>query len=139
MGLCNADIAEAADCPVIAEFTDCGRAFEMPAMGSDLEGVHIPRAVRFRDAQSPPPFAVPLTPFTFGAVDAVDTVDVLDVEELDASEFSDDEEFERVAVLRGISILSTSALMLETPFAALLGPLHRFVFDKFMGGATAVI
>ena len=135
-GLCSAEIADAAEGPDVAEFTDCGRAVVMPAIGSDLDGCHIPRVVRFRAPQSP--FTAPLTPFVLGAVDCAETVDVLEVEE--ASEFSDDEEFERCAVLRGMSILSTSALMALTPFGAPLGLLHPdLLFARFMGGATAVI
>lgn len=138
-GLCNADIADVAEVPDVAELTDCGRAVEIPAIGSDLEGCHIPpRVVRFRDPQSPPPFTTPFTPFVFGAVDAEETVDVLEVEEFDASEFNDEDEFERCAGLRGINMRSTSALMVLAPLVTPFEPLHRLVV-KFMGGATAVI
>ena len=136
LGLCNAEIADAADGPDVAELTDCGRAVDMPAIGSDFDGCQIPRVVRFRAPQSP--FTAPLTPLVFGAVDCADTVDVLEVE--DARELSDEDEFERCAVLRGISILSTSALMALTPFGAPLGLLHPdLLLARFMGGATAVI
>ncbi len=94
-GLCSAEIADAADGPDVTEFTDCVRAVDMPAIGSDFEGCHIPRAVRFREPQSP--LTAPLTPFVFGIADCVDMVEVVDV--FEASEFSEEEEFERVAVL----------------------------------------
>jgi hypothetical protein len=123
-------MADAAEGPDVAEFTDCGRAVEIPAIGSDFDGCHIPRVVRFREPQSP--FTAPFTPFVLGAADCVDTVDVEDVD--DAREFSEEDEFERCAVLRGMSILSTSALMVLTPLASL-----HLLLDRCMGGATAVI
>jgi len=126
-------MADAAEGPDVAEFTDCGRAVDMPAIGSDLDGCQIPRVVRFRAPQSP--FVAPLTPFVFGAIDCADTVDVLDVD--DAREFSDEDEFERGAVLRDMSMLS--ALMVLTPFGVLLGLLHPVLLARLMGGATAVI
>jgi hypothetical protein len=140
-GLCSAEMADAAEGPEVAEFTDCGRAVEMPAIGSDFEGCHIPRAVLFREPQSPP-FTAPFTPFVFGAADCVDMVDEVDVDE--ASEFSEEEELERCAGLRGMSILETSsALIVLRPFvAAPLGPLHPdlLLMDcRFGGFATAVI
>jgi len=94
----------------VAELTDCGRAVEIPAIGSDLDGCHIPRVVRFRDPQSPPLVC---------AADEAETVEaeVEDVEE--AREFSEDVEFVRCAVLRGISILDTSsAFMVLRPLEA---------------------
>jgi hypothetical protein len=76
-----------------------------------------------------------LTPFVFGAIDCADIVDVLDVD--DAREFSDEDEFERGAVLRDMSMLS--ALMVLTPLGVLLGLLHPVLLARLMGGATAVI
>ena len=124
-GLCSADIADAADGPEVAELTDCGRAVVMPAMGSDFVGCHMPRAVRFREFQSAAPFTAPWTPFVLGAAGWVETVDVLEVEEVEARELSDEDEFERWAVLRGMSMRSTSALMVFRPLGAPLGALHR--------------
>jgi hypothetical protein len=128
-GLCRADIAEAADGPDEAVDTDCGRAVEMPAMGSDLDVGHNPRAVRFREAKSlgcaPLTPLAPFTPLTpLFWVDAVEMVDVEEVEE--ETELSDDEELERCAFLRGMNIRETSSLMLVKPFVGPLEPRHKF-------------
>lgn len=103
-GLWRADIADAAEGPDVAELTDWGRAVDIPAIGSDLEGCHIPRVVRFREPQSPP--------LVCGVDEAETTVEAEEVEEVEveeAREFMDEEEFVRCAVLRGRSILDTSS------------------------------
>jgi hypothetical protein len=67
-------------------------------------------------------------------------VEVLDAAE--DSELSDEDELDRWAVLRGMSILETSsALMVFRPLAAPLGPRHPdpLICWKLGGGATAVI
>lgn len=137
-GLWRADIAEEAEGPDEAVETDCGLAVDMPAMGSDFGVGHNPRAVRFREAQSlacAP--LVPFTPFTpltpLCWVDAAERVDEEEVEE--DIELSEEDEFDRCALLRGMSIRETSsALMLVRPLVGPLEPRHRFG-----GGATAVI
>jgi hypothetical protein len=140
-GLCRAEMAEAADGPDDAVDIDCGRAVEMPAMGSALDAGHSPRACRFREAQSLAVVPlVPLTPLTAPApldpllcVEAADMVDV--AEDCDDRELSEEEELVRCALLRGMSIRETSsALIAFRPLAEALGPRH-----KFGGGATAVI
>lgn len=140
-GLWRADIAEEAEGPDEAVETDWGLAVEMPAMGSDLGVGHNPRPVRFREAQSfaCAPFTplVPFTPFTpltpLCWVDAAERVDDEEVEE--EVELSEEDEFDRCALLRGMSIRETSsALMLVKPLVGPLEPRHRFG-----GGATAVI
>jgi hypothetical protein len=140
-GLWRADIAEAADGPDEAVDTDCGLAVDMPAIGSDFDVGHNPRAVRFREAQSLvcAPF-IPLTPFApFTPLTPLfwfDAVEMVDVEEVEEDiELSDVEEFERCALFLGMSIRETSsALMLVKPLVGPLEPRH-----KFGGGATAVI
>lgn len=109
-------------------------------MGSDLGVGHNPRAVRFRDqslACAPFTPLVPFTPFIpltpLCWVDAAERVDDEEVEE--EIELSEEDEFDRCALLRGMSIRETSsALMLVKPLVGPLEPRHRFG-----GGATAVI
>ena len=112
--VCNAEMVDAADGPDDAEDTDCGRAVDKPATGSDFPGGHKPRAGFFLVAQaveSEVPVGIPLA-WTAGAV----TVGVEDAEE--AMEV---DEFVRCAVLRGpeMNILPTSSVLIEErPFGA---------------------
>lgn len=105
-GVCNAVIAEVADGPVV-EATDCGRAVDMPDMGSDLFAGQRLRAGRFLAPQSPPLFDE--TPLTF-AEDA-EMVDAEEVEE--TCDDSDEEEFDLCAVFRGMTIFENSSALIE--------------------------
>jgi hypothetical protein len=112
-GACNAVMAEAAEGPGPAEATDCGRAAVMPEIGSVLVAGHSPRGAFFRAQVGPSPAGEGVTPFVCGG--AADTVAV------DAVDTSEEDEFARCTVLRGMNILKSSPL---APLGAPLGPLH---------------
>jgi hypothetical protein len=132
-GACRADMAEAADGPDDVDATDCGLAVDIPAVGSALDIGQRYLTGRFLEAASP--VAVVPAPLEFA-----DDAEI--VEEFDEREFREDEELDRGAVFRDISILLTSSALivcrpLEAPLAEPHADLDRFW--KFGGGATAVI
>ena len=104
IGAWSADIAEDAVGPDVAELTACGRAVLSPVAGSAFPGGHRPLVGFFRTAQllvSPDDTLVPFV--------CAEDADIVDVDEfVDAR---DDDEFCRVAVLRGpgANILETSS------------------------------
>jgi len=85
-GACNADIAEDAVGPDVAELTACGRAVDIPVAGSALPGGHSPRVGFFRVAQLPASDEFALVPFV-----CVEDAEIVEVEEL--VEAMEDEEF----------------------------------------------
>lgn len=97
-GVCNAVIADAADGPELAGAIDGARAVDKPDMGSVFEAGHSPLEPFFRAAHvdASPAGAGP-TPFVW-----TDEVGMAVLE--DALELSDEEEFERWMLLRGINI-----------------------------------
>lgn len=103
----------------------------MPETGSVLVAGHNPLGAFFRAAQVEPS-AAGAGPTALVCDD--EAVDIVDADE--ACEESDEDEFERWALFRGINILKSS-LMGAAPLGTPLGPLH--LFWKFTGGATAVI
>lgn len=83
-GACSAEIADAAVGPDDAEEMACGLAADMPAVGSDFPGGHIPLFVFFRVAH--PSAVIGVFPFV-GAddaviVEAIDTCELRDALEL---------------------------------------------------------
>lgn len=136
----GADIAErpdVADGPEVAEFTGCGRAVEIPVAGSALFVGHSPLVGFFLAAQLTASFVATLGPLVCnGVAVAVDAID--DAELVDAR---DDEEFCRVAVLRGPGVnilLTSSGFIAAKPLPLDVHPI-RVLGWKFRGGATAVI
>lgn len=127
-GACRALIAEAADDPGPAEAMGCGRAVDIPEMGSVLVAGHSPfGALVLRVAQAE--VSVPLEGATPLACD--EEADMVEV--VDACDDRDEDELVRWALLRGMNMAPPP---LGTPSA-----LHacRLMFWKFTGGATAVI
>lgn len=126
-----------ADGPEVAEFIVCGRAVEIPVAGSALPVGQRPLVGFFLDAQLTASFAAAVAPLVCTAVAvAVDVVD--DAELVDAS---DEEEFCRVAVLRGPGaniLVTSSGFIAVKPLALDVHP-KRVLGWKFSGGATAVI
>lgn len=120
-GACNAEMAEDAVGPDVAEFTVCGRAVEMPVAGSAFPAGHIPLVGFFRAAQLPASvvaFAAPLACTV--AVEAVEFC-----EDAELLELMEEEEFCRGRVFRcpGTNILRTSSSLIP-PNPAPLGA-HR--------------
>lgn len=134
-GECSAFIADAAEEPGPADAMDCGRAVEIPEMGSVLDAGHSTLGAFFRAAHvDPSPTGEGPTPFV--CEDDVDKVELVE-----ACEERDEDEFVRWALLRGMNILKSSVLMGAAPLGTPLAALHpcREMFWKFGGGATAVI
>jgi hypothetical protein len=105
-GACSALMAEAADEPGTADAMGCGRAVEIPAMGSVLVAGHNPlgafvlRAAHAGSVPGPVPVpeAVP-----FAGATPLDCEDAADMVELvDACDDSDELELLRWALLRGM-------------------------------------
>lgn len=116
-GACSAVMAEAAEGPGPADAMDWGRAVDMPEMGSVLDAGHSPRGAFFRAHVGASPAGAGVTPFApFGWDEVFDTVELAD-----AVDASDEDEFVRWTLLRGMNILKSSPL---APLGALLGPLH---------------
>lgn len=108
-------MADAADGPEPADAIDCGRAVEIPDIGSVFDAGHKPRGGFFLAPQAEPsPAGEAGTPFV--CTDGAGTA-VFD----DADEAREDEEFVRCALLRGMNILNSSALI---ELGAPLGALH---------------
>lgn len=102
-----AERPEVADGPDVAELTVCGRAVEIPVAGSALLVGHNPLDGFFLATQLTASFVAGLVPLVCtGVAVTVDAVD--DAELVDARE---EDEFCRVAVLRGpgVNILLTSS------------------------------
>jgi hypothetical protein len=91
-------MAEAAEGPELADAMGCERAVEMPETGSVLDAGHSPRGAFFRAHVDPSPCGDGTTPFACDDDDA-DTVE-LD----DAAEDSEEDEFARWTLLRGMNI-----------------------------------
>lgn len=133
IGACNADIAEDAVAPEVAELTACGRAVVMPVAGSALPGGQSPLVGFFRTTQLPDSPEVTLVPLVWA-----EEADMVDVDEF--VEASDDDEFCRWAVFRGpeANILEPSSLfMAARPLSS--AALHVVFGWKDKGGATAVM
>jgi hypothetical protein len=123
-GACSALIADAADDPGPADAMGWGRAVVIPAMGSVLVAGHSPLgAFVLRAAHAG---SVPLAGAT--PLDCEEAADIVDVDE--ACEESDELEFDRWALFRGIKA------PLGVPPSALHGCRLRFWYP---GSATAVI
>jgi hypothetical protein len=94
-------MAEAAEGPEDVDATDCGRAVEIPAVGSALDIGQRYLTGLFLSA----PFAAGPVPFEF-----VEEAEIVD--EFDDSEEREDDEFERCAVFRGINSRETSSALI---------------------------
>ena len=98
-GACSALMADAADEPGPADATGWGRAVDIPAMGSVLVAGHSPLGAFVLRAAHAGSVAVPLAGATpFDCEEAADMVEVVD-----ACDDSDELEFVRWALLRGIN------------------------------------
>lgn len=86
MGACNAEMAEDADAPDVAELTGCGLAVVMPVAGSALPGGQSPLDGFLRTAQLPDSPEVTLVPFV-----CAEDADMVDVDEF--VEAREDDEF----------------------------------------------
>jgi hypothetical protein len=112
-GVCSAVMAEVAESPGPADAIDWGRTAVIPETGSVLDAGHSPRGAFFRAQVGPSPAGEGVTPFVCeGAGDIVAA---------DAVDASEEDEFERCTVLRGMNILKSSPL---APLGTPLGPLH---------------
>ena len=121
-------MADAAEEPEPADAMGCGRAVEIPAMGSVLEAGHSPfgaLVLRAAHAEASLPFG--------GATPLACDEDADIVEVLDACEANEDDEFVLCALFLGMN-------MAPPPFGT-PSALHawRLMFWKLTGGATAVI
>lgn len=135
-GACSAEIADAAEGPEVAEFTDCDLALERPATGSDLPVGHRFFVGFFLILQ--PALSDDAAPDPFGCTELLDTVEVDEL--VDAME---DAEFCLCKAFRDpfANILPTSSEFMVNPFCPALAELHPILgFGwKDKGGATAVI
>jgi hypothetical protein len=118
-------MADAAEDPGPADAMGCGRAVDIPAMGSVLDAGHSPLgALVLRAAHAA---SVPLVgTVPFDCVEAAESVEVVD-----ACDDSEELEFVRCALLRGMN----------PPLGAPPSALHgcRLMFWNCTGPATAVI
>jgi hypothetical protein len=133
IGVCNADIAEDALAPEVAELTACGLAVVIPVAGSALPGGHSPLVGFFLTAQLPDSPEVTLVPLV-----CAEEADMVDVDEF--VEASEDDEFCRWAVLRGPEaniLVPSSVFMAARPLSS--AALHVVFGWNDKGGATAVI
>ena len=113
-----ADSPDAADCPEDAVDTACGRAVEIPAVGSDFPAGHMPLLGFFRVAQLSDEGAVILL---------VCDADAETVELDEAEELMEEDELVRCAVFRGPGmniLLMSSELILANPFCPPLIEFH---------------
>lgn len=133
-GVWRAVIAVAADGPVV-DAIDCGRAVDIPDIGSALEAGQRLLAGRFFVLHSAP--LAPDAPLTL-AEDA----EIVDVDELeDACDEREDDEFDRFTVLRGRTFFEYSFEGMPLDVAP-LAPLHPDRDEmgwKLGGGATAAM
>jgi hypothetical protein len=133
IGACNAEMAEDAVAPEVAELTACGLAVVMPLTGSALPGGQSPRVGFFRTAQLPDSPDVMLVPLV-----CAEDADMVEVDEF--VEAMDEEEFCRWTVLRGpeANILVPSSLFMAARPLSSAAPHVVFGWND-KGGATAVI
>ena len=132
IGACNAEMAEDAVAPEVAELTACGLAVVIPVAGSAFPGGQSPLVGFFRTAQLPDSPDVMLVPFV-----CAEDAEMVDVEEF--VEASDEDEFCRWAVLRPEAniFVPSSLFMAARPFSS-AAPHDVFGWND-KGGATAVI